>query len=248
MTLAIRGDRTSSVTLQVGPRTWILAVARGFGTIGGVAIEAALLTRLRAECERRVRGARFRRAMDRPQTAATAMLAVLARVNGDLYASTASHEDYVTAAASLTAAVIVHGAAYVLHAGATAAYLARDGELTALSGDDVFDERSRPLLARAFGAAPALDVTIASTVLTAGDSIVLLGRRLRGAAERAALLAQLDAIDPGDHVLIARFERDDAPPAERAQAVRARSVQRLVLALVRAAAAIAFVSAALRTY
>lgn len=210
MTLAIRGDRTSSVTLQLGPRTWVLAVARGFGSIGGLATEAALLARLRAECERRVRGARFRRAMDRPQTAATAMLAVLTRVNGDLHACTASHEDYVTAAASLTAVVIVQGYAYVLHAGATAAYLARDGDIVALSGDDVFDDRLRPLLARALVVAPVLDVTISSAMLAPGDSIVLLERRLRGDVERRALLANLDASDPGDHVLIARFERDEA--------------------------------------
>jgi len=242
MTLAIRGDRASCLSLQLAPRTWLLAVAAGFGSIGGLATEAALLARLRTECERRVRSPRFRRAIERPQTAATAMLALLTRVNGDLYACTASHEDYVTAAASLTAIVIVHGYAYAMHAGATAAYLARDGEIVSLTRDDVFDERSRPLLVRALAVAPVLDVTISSAMLAPGDAIVLVGRRLRDAAERRALLGNLDASDPGEHVLVARFEQDDAIPSD-ARGLAARP--RLPMpAIARFAAAIAFLAAA----
>jgi hypothetical protein len=242
MTLAIRGDRASCLSMQLAPRTWLLAVASGFGSIGGLATEGALLARLRAECERRVRSARFRRAIDRPQTAATAMLALLTRVNGDLYAGTASHEDYVTAAASLTAIVIVHGYAYAMHAGATAAYLVRDGETVSLTRDDVFDERSRPLLVRALAVAPVLDVTISSTALAPGDAIVLVGRRLRDAAERRALLGNLDASDPGEHVLVARFAEDDATPSDT-RGLTARS--RLPMPEVaRFAAAIAFLIAA----
>jgi hypothetical protein len=247
MTLAIRGDRASCLSLQLGPRTWLLAVARGFGSIGGLATEAALLARLRAECERRVRSARFRRAIDRPQTAAMAMHAVLTRVNGDLYACTASHEDYVTAAASLTAVVVVAGHAYVLHAGATAAYLAHDGELVALSGDDVFDDRRRPLLGRAFMTGSSLDVTISSAALVQGDAIVLLERRLRGDADRRALLANLDASDPGEHVLVARFERDDTLPDD-APAYVGRPRANRAPAVARAAAALAFLIAAVVTH
>jgi serine/threonine protein phosphatase PrpC len=242
MTLAIRGDRASCLSLQLGPRTWLLAVASGFGSIDGLATEAALLARLRAECERRVRSARFRRAIDRPQAAATAMLALLTRVNGDLYACTASHEDYVTAAASLTAVVIVHGYAYVMHAGATAAYLARDGAIVSLSRDDVFDERRRPLLVRALAVAPVLDVTISSAILAPGDAIVLVGRRLRDEVERRALLGNLDASDPGEHVLIARFEQDDSVPADARGAPARQPV--LMPAVARCAAAIAFLAAA----
>jgi hypothetical protein len=242
MTLAIRGDRASCLSLQLAPRTWLLAVASGFGSIGGLATEAALLARLRAECDRRVRSARFRRAIERPQTAATAMLALLTRVNGDLYASTASHEDYVTAAASLTAVVIVQGYAYAVHAGATAAYLARDGEIVSLTRDDVFDERSRPLLVRALAVAPMLDVTTSSAILAPGDAIVLVGRRLRDAAERHALLGNLGASDPGEHVLVARFEQDDAIPSD-ARGVAARPWLPMP-AIARFAAAIAFLTAA----
>ena len=240
MTLAIRGDRTSCLSLQLAPRTWLLAIARGFGSVAGVATEAALLARLRTECERRIRSPRFRSAIDRPAAAATAMHGVLARVNADLYACTASHEDYVTAAASLTSVVIVHGHAYVMHAGSTAAYLAREGEIVPLFRDDVFEERRGTLLVRAFAVAPVLDVTISSAMLAPGDAIVLLGRRLRGDAERRAVLANLEAGDPGERVLIARFEQDDVAAAE---AFVAEPPRRLGRALARFAAAIAFVVA-----
>ncbi|MBV8498657.1 MAG: hypothetical protein JO003_05335 [Candidatus Eremiobacteraeota bacterium] len=241
MTLAIRGDRTSCLSLQLGPRTWLLAIVRGFGSIGGVATESAVLTRLRAECERRSRSARFRSAVDRPQAAATAMHGVLSRVNGDLYASTASHEDYVTAAASLTAVVIVHGHAYVMHAGSTAAYLARAGEIMPLFRDDVFEEQKGPLLVRAVAVAPVLDVTISSAMLAPGDAIVLLGRRMRGDADRRAVLASLDAGDPGERVLIARFDRDDVTAGDAHAASprpRGRAFARLAAAIASVVAAV----------
>jgi hypothetical protein len=210
MDVAIRGDRASCLTMQLGPRTWFLAVTRGFGSVDGVPIERALLARLRAECERRLRGERFRRAVDRPHAAATAVLAALARVNGDVYARTAGHEDYVTAASSMTATLIVRGHAYVMHCGGTAAYLAHRGEVVALSGDDTFDDASLPLLARALGTTPALDVTVSNVTLDEGDVIVLLGRRVPGDVDRRALIAHVENTDPAEHVLVARFERDDA--------------------------------------
>ena len=217
MTLAIRGDRASSLSLQLGPRTWLLAIASGFGRVDGLATESALLARLRAECERRSRSARFRRAIDHPAGAATAMLSVLTRVNCDLYTCTASHDDYVTAAASLTAVLVVQGRAYAIQAGSTAAYLAHEEQIVALSEDDAFDERFGALLFRALGAGGPLDVTISSATLAPGDAIVLLGRRAQGDAERRALLAQLDASELGDHVLVARFEHDESPEPRMAR-------------------------------
>lgn len=223
MTLAIRGDRTSSLSLQLGSGTWLLAVARGFGAIGGLSTESALLARLRSECQRRMRNPLFRRAIERPQTAATAMLSVLGRVNSVLHASSASHDDYITAAASLTAVIVVQRFAYVIHAGATAAYLAHEGEMTALCADDVMDDRRIAVLARAFAVAPSLDVTLSNLRLTAGDAIVLLGRRIADDSERRALLQLLEVSEPGDHVLVARFEEDAAgavPPRGFAAALR----------------------------
>ena len=187
--------------------------------MGGVATETALLARLRAECARRARGAAFRRAVGYPQSAATALLALLSRVNGDLYATTASHDDYVTAACSLTAVLVVAGRAYTIHAGATAAYLVRAGEMIALCADDVLDERLVPLLGRSFVASPALDVAVSTVELVEGDLIALLGQRVDVGADGRATLAHLEA-DPAQRVLLARFERDEvcdepAPAVER---------------------------------
>lgn len=239
MNVAIRGDRASCLTMQLGARTWFLAVARGFGNLDGAPIERALLARLRAECERRLRSERFRRAVDRPHAAATAVLAALARVNGDLYARSAGHEDYVTAAASFTAALVVRGRAYVMHAGSTAAYLAHRGEVIALSGDDTFDDATLPLLARALGTTPGLDVAVSSVMLDEGDVIVLVGRRVRGDLDRRALIAHVEAADPSDHLLVARFEHDDAADTEDAAPVRPRFAW--IAAVLRLAAAIALV-------
>jgi hypothetical protein len=244
MTLAIRGDRTSCLSLQLGPGTWLLAVARGFGRIDGLPTESAILARLRTECQHRLRSPRFRRAIDRPQAAATAMLAVLARVNGALYANTASHDDYVTAAASLTAAIVVQGFVYVIHAGATAAYLARAGDVTPLCDDDVMDERPIAVLARAFAAAPVLDVTVSSARLSPGDAIVLLGRRIAGESERRRLLERLEASEPGEQILVARFE-EDAGALSEAPRHGGGSAGAIARVLVRAAAAIAFLAAVL---
>jgi hypothetical protein len=232
--------------MQLGPRSWLLALARGFGRVDGLAIDRELLARLRAECERRLRGERFRRAVDRPQSAATAVLAALARVNSDLYARTAGHDDYVTAAASLTAALIVRGRAYVLHAGSTAAYLAHRGEVVALCGDDTFDDAPLPLLARALGTTPALDVAVSSVMLDEGDVIVLVGRRVPGEVDRRALIAHVESGDPADHVVVARFERDDAesdadvPRAARTPLQLTLAAARIVLAISAIAAVLVY--------
>jgi hypothetical protein len=242
MTLAIRGDRTSCLSMQLGPGTWLLAVARGFGQMGGLPIESALLARLRAECQGRMRSPLFRRAIDRPQAAATAMLAVLGRVNGVLYANTANHEDYVTAAASLTAVIIVQGLAYVIHVGATAAYLARAGAIAPLCEDDVMEERPMPVLIRAFAAAPTLDVGISNVRLIPGDAIVLLGRRITGASERRTLLDRLEASELGEQILVARFEEDAGASSPARSSIFCTS--NIARAVTLAAAAVVFLAAA----
>jgi hypothetical protein len=228
--------------MQLGPRTWFLAVTRGFGEVDGMPTERALLTRLRAECERRLRSERFRRAVDRPHAAATAVLAALARVNGDIHSRTPGHDDYVTAASSLTAALIVRGHAYVMHSGGTAAYLAHNGEVIALSGDDTFDDAPLPMLSRALGTTAALDVAVSSVMLDEGDVVVLLGRRVPGDVDRRALIAHVESADPSDHVLVARFERDDGLDDVAAGESRWPSVARLTT-LARIVAAIGIILA-----
>lgn len=237
MTLAIRGGRASCLSLQLGPRTWLLAVARGFGQVGGSATESVLLSRLRAECAKRARSARFRRDVSHPQPAANAVLGLLGRVNADLYAATASHDDYVTAASSLTAVLVVAGRAYTMHAGATAAYLVRGGETVALCADDVFDERLAPLLGRALVASPVLDVSVSTVDLEEGDVIALLGERIPGSADRRTALARLEG-DRAQRVLVARFERDEA--VEAPGEPHDRSGSRVLAAIACLAAALAF--------
>lgn len=210
MNVAIRGDRASCLTMRLGPRTWLFAVTRGFGAVDGVPTERVLLAQLRSECERRLRRERFRRAVDRPPAAATAVLAALARVNAEIHARTAGHDDYVTAACSFTAVLIVRGHAYVMHCGGTAAYLAHGSEVIALSGNDTFDDAGTPLLSRTLGTTTGLDVALSSVALDAGDVVVLLGRRVPGDVDRRSLAAFVESADLGEHVLVARFERDDA--------------------------------------
>jgi hypothetical protein len=110
----------------------------------------------------------------------------------------------------MTAVLIVRGRAYVLHSGGTAAYLAHRGDVVALSGDDTFDEAPTTLLSRALGTTPSLDVAVTSVTLDEGDVIVLVGRRVRGEIDRRALISHVETADPSEHVLVARFERDDA--------------------------------------
>jgi serine/threonine protein phosphatase PrpC len=207
--VAIRGDRASCLSLQLGPRSWLFAVARGFGTVDGLAAAPATLERLRAECERRLRTERFRRAVDRVQAAPTAVLGALARVNGDLFARSASHADYVTAGCSITLAVIVRGYACVIHTGGTAAYLAHQGEVSVLTGDDTLSEAANELLGRALGASSSLDVSVSSVTFDAGDVMILMGHRVRGEVDRRALVAHVERSGESEHLLVVRFDESD---------------------------------------
>jgi len=207
--VAIRGDRASALSLQLGPRSWLFAVARGFGTIDGAATAHATLERFRTECERRLRTERFRRAVDRVQAAPTAVLGALARVNSDLFARSASHADYVTAGCSITIAVVVRGYACVIHTGGTAAYLAHRGEISVLTGDDSLSEASPELLGRALGASSSLDVSVSSVTFDAGDVMILIGHRVRGDVDRRALVSHVERAGENEHLLVVRFDESD---------------------------------------
>lgn len=209
MDVAIRGDRASCLTLQLGPHAWLFAVARGFGSIDGLPSAPATLARLRAECERRLRGERFRRAVERPQAAGTAILGVLSRVNGDLFAMSAANDDSVIAACSLSATLVVRGRAYVIHAGGTAAYLAHNGDVASLTDDDALEDAQYRILSRALGSTSALDVSVSSVGVEPGDVMILLGHRVRGDVDRRALIAHVERAGPDEHMLVIRFDTDD---------------------------------------
>ena len=213
MDVAIRGDRASCLTLQLGSRTWLFAVAHGFGAIDGVPIAPAALERLRTECERRARSERFRRAIDRPQSAAAALLGALARVNGDIFVRSAAHDDYVSVGCSFSALLVVRGHAYVVHAGRTAVYLAHGGDVVALTSDDGFGEARLPLLLRALGTSSALDVAVSSVIFEPGDIVILAAERMRGEISRLALIAHAEAAGSAEQLLVVRFDDSDRSDA-----------------------------------
>jgi serine/threonine protein phosphatase PrpC len=207
--VAIRGDRACCLSLQLGPRTHLFAVARGFGKYDGVDAAPFALAALRRECERRMRTERFRRAVDRVAAAPTAVLGALARVNGELFARSASHADYVTAGASMTIAVVVRGYACVIHTGNTAAYLAHRGEIGVLTGDDALGGSTRVLLGRALGTTSSLDVAVSSITYDAGDVMILMGHRVRGDIDRRSLVAHVERAGESEHLLVVRFDESD---------------------------------------
>ncbi len=55
MNVAISGDRGSCVTRQLGPQTYLFAVANGFGFVEGEPIAGNVLDRLQNEMQRRAR-------------------------------------------------------------------------------------------------------------------------------------------------------------------------------------------------
>jgi serine/threonine protein phosphatase PrpC len=206
MGVAVHGDRGSCVSLRLGPATYIFAVASGFGSIDGLPVARAALDRIRADCERRANTHRFRRALARQDGAMRELLSVLGRVNAELFGRSASHEDYVTAACSLTAVLLVGDRAHVAHVGSTAAYVVRSGYVATLTPDHGIGEDSAPrILARAFGTQPDLDAAVCGFTLGEGDVLMLADRRLRDPSKGG-----------DDRVLVVRYARGEVPPAPKA--------------------------------
>ena len=192
------GDRSRGFSLSLGVQTHALAVCDGFGAVDGITIAEAALARLHGALRQRARSARFMHQLDRPKSAATALTSLLYRLNRDIYARSASHEDYVTCGASLTLAIIHRERTYVAHIGNSAAYLSRGGYVIALTTDDAvsFEPPSRrgvavtanpPLLTRALGTAPQLEASVCSFRLNPDDALVLATKRMGGLDDRRTL-------------------------------------------------------------
>ena len=215
MDVAISGDRGSCLTQQLAPDTYLFAVANGFGTVEGQPVAPAVLGRLRSEFERRSRGDRLRRAEHRAKGITSSLLAAFARVNEDMHARTASHDDYVTAGCSVTGVLLVQERAYLAHVGSTAAYLARDGYVVSLTKNDSFDADGIPILTRALVSSPTVEVAVCSFSLNEGDALVLAGRRLREADERRQLAETLvhgtQSTSAGDQLLVVRYAPSGEP-------------------------------------
>jgi serine/threonine protein phosphatase PrpC len=155
--------------------SYLFAVATGFGRIDGEAAAPLALGRLRREFERRARSGH-------------ALKRAVTRVNDELHARSASHEDYVTAGASMTAVLLIRERAYLAHIGSTAGYLVRGGSVVALTKNEAFDgEPGLPVLMRALGLTRTLDLAISAFALVPGDALVLAERPLSASAERLVI-------------------------------------------------------------
>lgn len=212
MDVAIRGDLASCLTLRLGASTWIFAIARGFGEIDGTPIARAALGRLETECRRRTRGETRRKRLQRSHAAASALSGALSRVNGALYLRSAGHDDYVPAACSLSAALVVRNRAYVSHAGSTAVYLVHGSNVVPLTHGEVFRDADRPVLSRALGVGPMLGFTVTSVALEGGDVLALCGHALAEPLDPASFVETLES-GAEEQVLRVRYEPSDDVPA-----------------------------------
>jgi hypothetical protein len=201
--VAISGDRSSCLTHELAPGAYVFALARGCGQLDGTPVAAVVLARMRSDLDRRLRGDRLPRAQRRVKGMFTLLTAAFGKVNAEIYARSDSNEDYVTSVCSLTGALLLGNRVYLAHAGSTAAYLARDGAIVSLTKNDAFDAPT-PVLTRALGAAPAIEVSVASFSLNEGDSLVLAGRRYTAAEER---LRQWES----EQSLVVQFSTEPAP-------------------------------------
>ncbi|MFN2449671.1 MAG: hypothetical protein ABR508_07755 [Candidatus Baltobacteraceae bacterium] len=204
MNVAISGDRSSALSEELAPGTHVVALARGFGHIEGIAVAPAVLGRLRVELARRLRGERLARAKRRINGIMPLLTAAFGRVNADVHARSASNDDHVTAGCSLTGALLVGNCVYLAHTGSTAAYLCRDGCVVSLTRNDAIETPAGAVLTRSIGCAPSLQLAVSSFSLNEGDALVLARRRYTAAEEHmrqwereASLVVRYAAGPPG---------------------------------------------------
>ena len=175
MNVAVSGDRGCCLSQRLSDESYLFAVASGFGRIDGEPVASFALANLRQRLQR----------SPKPRSAAAMLAAVIARMNDELHARSASHEDYVTAGASMTAIFLLRERAYLAHIGSTAAYLARGGSMTALTKNDAFEDGfGRPVLIRALGLTRTLDMAVTAFALAPGDELVLAEHELPARAQR----------------------------------------------------------------
>lgn len=202
MELTISGQRRrcSAVTLSAGTRAY--AVCDGFGSIDNVPVEELALRAIFDVLQSKARSPRFTLQLQRPKAVSSMLVSAFSRVNGQLYSRSASHDDYVTCGASLTLVLLCGERAYLAHLGNTAAYLSRGGYMIALTKDDscAFDlpvgravavSAHPPVLTRALGSAPHVELSVCSFRVSGDDAIVLSSKRLAGFEDRRALSAWL---------------------------------------------------------
>jgi len=167
----------------------LLAVADGFGSYGRGSVAQAAVATLREFFRRKLRsgtlGSNVRN--NGPLVMRRLMLAGFAHANNRIYSQSGSHDDFVAAGASLTAALVVGSQVYIGHVGESRAYLVREEKLAALTEDDAIvpesggggkmtvgaGARLRSLLTRTLGTQATLEATVTHFELDDDDRIVL---------------------------------------------------------------------------
>lgn len=200
----------------IGSGVRAFAVCDGFGTVDGMRVEEVALAHLHATLTQKSRGPRFARQLERPKAITQLLIGLFSRLNTLLYLRSASHEDYVTCGASLTLVLLAGERAYLAHLGNTAAYLSRGGYMISLTKDDscTFDvavgravavSAHPPILTRALGSAPQVELSVCSFSVSNDDSLVLSSKRLAGFEDRRALSAWLlrgeAPLQPGERTI-----------------------------------------------
>ncbi|MDQ2679996.1 MAG: hypothetical protein M3Y21_03105 [Candidatus Eremiobacteraeota bacterium] len=170
MDIALKGDAGSCLNERLGGSIFLVAVADGFGTIGGESPARLVLRQFRFECARKLRRQRVRS----HKMITAALIAVLNRVNSDIFRRSAAHDDYITGGASITAMLMVADHAYIAHIGRTAAYLSRDARVVRLTKEDTFEQ----ILTRSIGTQPQLEVSFCAFPLCEGDAVILASHPL----------------------------------------------------------------------
>ncbi len=171
----------------LAPDVALIAVADGFGTIGrGVVADAAVAT-LRDFFRRKIRSGTLASRSNITLTLRRLMLAAFAHANNRIYAQSGSHDDFVAAGASLTAALVVGSQVFIGHVGESRAYLVREERLSLLTEDDSITPevggggkmtigagaRLHSLLTRTLGTQPALEATVTNFELGDDDRLIL---------------------------------------------------------------------------
>lgn len=173
----------------LAPDIALLAVADGFGSYGRGSVADAAIVTIREFFRRKLRTGALTSSQrnNGPLVLRRLMLAAFAHANGRIYAQSGSHDDFVAAGASLTAALVVGSQLYIGHVGEARAYLVREEKLSPLTEDDSIAPESggggkmtigagarlRSLLTRTLGTQPTLEATVTHFDLEEDDRLVL---------------------------------------------------------------------------
>jgi len=171
----------------LAPDVALIAVADGFGAIGRGSVADVAVATLRDFFRRKIRSGTLASRNNITLTLRRLMLAAFAHANNRIYAQSGSHDDFVAAGASLTAALVVGSHVFIGHVGESRAYLVREEKISLLTEDDSITPevggggkmtvgagaRLQSLLTRTLGTQPALEATVTNFELGDDDRLIL---------------------------------------------------------------------------